>query len=135
MGILVRAAVTAVAIAVTAWVLNAVSPGSMTWGHVDYGLGEAGKLLSLLLTAIVLGIVNAFIRPILVIISLPLTCATLGLFIFVINGLLFWFVGSFIQGFYVAGFWSAFFGAILYSIISWALSVLLLGRRGDNARA
>ena len=90
---------------------------------------------SALVAALILGLVNAVIRPILILLTLPATILTLGLFIFVINGLLFWFVGSFIQGFHVAGFWSAFFGAILYSIISWALSVLLLGRRGDNARA
>lgn len=123
MGLLIRAAVTAVAIAVTAWVLNAVSPGSMTWGHVDYGLGEAGKLLSLLFTAIVLGIVNAFIRPILVIISMPLTCATLGLFIFVINALMLILVSAIPQlGFSVDGFLWALIGSILISLVSGALS-------------
>ena len=49
-----------------------------------------------------------------------------SLFIFVINGLLFWFVGSILQGFVVASFWAGFFGAIIYSIISWALSALIL---------
>lgn len=123
MGLLIRAAVTAVAIAVTAWILNAVSPGSMTWGHVDYGLGEAGKLLSLLFTAIVLGIVNAFIRPILVIISMPLTCATLGLFIFVINALMLILVSAIPQlGFSVDGFLWALIGSILISLVSGALS-------------
>lgn len=123
MGLLIRAAVTAAAIAVTAWILNAVSPGSMTWGHVDYGLGEAGKLLSLLFTAIVLGIVNAFIRPILVIISMPLTCATLGLFIFVINALMLILVSAIPQlGFSVDGFLWALVGSILISLVSGALS-------------
>ncbi len=83
-------------------------------------------------TALILGLVNTFIRPVLILLTLPATLLTLGLFIFVINGLLFWFVGSFIQGFHVAGFWSAVFGAILYSIISWALSALLLGH-GNRA--
>ena len=82
-----------------------------------------------MVAALVLGLVNTVIRPVLVLLTLPVTVLTLGLFIFVINGLLFWFVGSFIQGFHVAGFWSAVFGAILYSIISWALSALLLGHR------
>lgn len=123
MGWLVRAVVTAVAIAVTAWILNALIPGSMTWGHVDYGLGEAGKLLSLLLTAIVLGIVNAFVRPILVIISMPLTCLTLGLFIFVINALMLLLVSAIPQlGFQVDGFVSALLGSILISLVSGALS-------------
>ena len=123
MGWLVRAVVTAVAIAVTAWVLNAIAPGSMTWGHVDYGMGEAGKLLSLLFTAIVLGIVNAFVRPILVMISMPLTCLTLGLFIFVINALLLLLVSAIPQlGFQVDGFLYALVGSILISLVSGALS-------------
>jgi len=82
-----------------------------------------------LIAALILGLINTFVRPLLILLTLPATLVTLGLFIFVINGLLFWFVGSFVEGFHVAGFWSAFFGAILYSIISWALSALLLGNR------
>ena len=83
-----------------------------------------------LFAALVLGLVNTLIRPLLVLLTLPATLLTLGLFIFVINGLLFWMVGSFVKGFHVAGFWGAFFGAITYSIVSWALSSLLL----DNDR-
>ena len=79
-----------------------------------------------LVASLILGLVNAVIRPILIILTLPATILTLGLFIFVINGLLFWFVGSFIQGFVVAGFWWGVAGAIAYSIVSWALSALLL---------
>ena len=79
-----------------------------------------------LVAALVLGLVNAVIRPILVLLTLPATILTLGLFIFVINGLLFWFVGSFIQGFVVQGFWAGVFGAIVYSLISWLLSALVL---------
>lgn len=123
MGILLRAVVTAVAIAVTAWVLNYFAPGSMSWGHVDYGLGEAGKILSLLLTAVVLGIVNAFVRPILVLVSMPITCATLGLFIFVINALMLLLVSAIPQlGFNVDGFLSALVGSILISFVSAVLS-------------
>jgi putative membrane protein len=79
-----------------------------------------------LTAALVLGLVNTLIRPILVLLTLPVTVLTLGLFIFVINGLLFWAVANFVPGFRVAGFWSAVGGAILYSLISWALSSLLL---------
>ena len=82
-----------------------------------------------LIAALVLGLINTFIRPLLILLTLPATLLTLGLFIFIINGLLFWFVGSYAPGFHVAGFWSAVFGAILYSIISWALSALLLQKR------
>lgn len=79
-----------------------------------------------LIAALVLGLVNALIRPVLVLLTLPVTLLTLGLFIFVINGLLFWTVANFVSGFYVAGFWPAMIGALLYSLISWALSSLLL---------
>jgi putative membrane protein len=82
--------------------------------------------LTALIVAIVLGLINTLIRPILVLLTLPVTILTLGLFIFVINGLLFWAVGSFMPGFHVAGFWAGVFGAIVYSIISWLLSSLLL---------
>jgi len=79
-----------------------------------------------LVAALVLGLVNAVVRPILILLTLPATVLTLGLFIFVINGLLFWFVGSFIQGFVVAGFWWGVLGAIVFSLISWLLAALVL---------
>lgn len=118
MGLLLRAAVTAIAIAVTAFFV----PG-IHWGGVDYGLGEIGRYLSLLLTALALGVVNAFVRPVLVIVSLPLTCATLGLFIFVINALMLLLVSAIPDlGFTVDGFLSALIGSILISLCSGLLS-------------
>lgn len=80
-----------------------------------------------LIVALILSIINTLIRPILLVLTLPITVITLGLFIFVLNGLLLWFVASFVQGFTIAGFWPAVFGAIVYSLISWAASALLLG--------
>jgi len=82
-----------------------------------------------LVAALLLGLVNTLIRPLLVLLTLPATVLTLGLFIFVINGLLFWFVASFVKGFTVAGFWSALFGWIVYALISWAASALVFGDR------
>ena len=79
-----------------------------------------------LIAALVLGLVNVLIKPILVLLTLPVTIVTLGLFILVINGLLFWAVANFVGGFQVTGFWSAVGGALLYSLISWALSALLI---------
>ena len=123
MGFLLRAVVTAIAIAVTAWVMNSVAPGSIVWGQVDYGLGEPGRYLSLLFAAAVLGIVNAFVRPILVLVSMPITCATLGLFVFVINALMLLLVSAIPQlGLGVDGFLSALIGSILISIVSTVLS-------------
>lgn len=101
------------------WTLNALAllavanyvPGI----HVD-------GFTSALIAAFFLGLVNTLIRPLLLLLTLPVTLMTLGLFIFVINGLLFWFVGSVLRGFVVDGFWYGIFGAVLYSIFSWGLS-------------
>ena len=87
---------------------------------------QVKDFVTALVVALVLGLVNAIIRPILILLTLPVTILTLGLFILVINALLFWAVASFIEGFHVAGFWSAFWGAIVYSLISWAVAALLL---------
>ena len=105
------------------WLINAAAlfalPYLMSSINVD-------SFMVALIAALVLGLINTFIRPLLVLLTLPATLLSLGLFIFVINGLLFWFVGSYVPGFHVAGFWSGVGGAILYSIISWALSAILL---------
>ena len=89
---------------------------------------QVDSFYTALVAALLLGLVNTLIRPLLVLLTLPVTVLTLGLFVFVINGLLFWFVASFVEGFRVAGFWSAFFGAIVYALISWAASTLVFGR-------
>ena len=107
------------------WLINAVA--LMAVAYLLPGI-EVSSFIVALVAALVLGLVNAVIRPILILLTLPATLLTLGLFIFVINGLLFWFVGSFISGFVVSGFWWGIGGAIAYSIVSWALSSLLLSK-------
>ena len=106
------------------WIINALSllalPYLLTSIRID-------SFYTAMIVALVLGLVNAVIRPILIVLTFPVTIVTLGLFIFVINGLLFWFVASFIEGFAVAGFWPAVFGAIGYSVISWLCSAIILG--------
>ena len=83
-----------------------------------------------MIAALILGLVNAVLRPLLLLLTLPVTLLTLGLFIFVINGLMFWLAGSMIEGFVVGSFSSAVFGSLLYSVVSWALSSLLVtGKR------
>lgn len=72
-----------------------------------------------LMVALILGLINAVIRPILLVLTLPINILTLGLFTFVINGLLFWFVSTFIKGFMVSGFLSAVVGALVVSVLSW----------------
>ena len=106
-----------------AWMINTLAlfllPHVFPWVQVD-------SMLAALVAALALGLVNVLIRPILFVLTLPATVLTLGLFIFVINGLLFWLVGSFVDGFRVTGFWSAVFGAIVYSVISWAIAALVM---------
>ena len=87
---------------------------------------EVDSFTTALFAALVLGLVNTLIRPILVLLTLPVTLLTLGLFIFVINGLMFWAVADLVQGFRVAGFVSATLAALVYSVISWLLSAILL---------
>ncbi|MEO6975315.1 MAG: phage holin family protein [Gallionella sp.] len=101
------------------WLLNGLAllavANYVSGIHVD-GFGAA------LIAAFFLGLVNTLIRPMLLLLTLPVTLITLGLFIFVINGALFWLVGSLLRGFVVDSFWHGVLGAVLYSIFSWALS-------------
>ncbi len=108
------------------WVINAVSLFVLPYLIPAIQIRSFG---SAMLAALVLGLVNTLIRPILVVLTLPVTLLTLGLFIFVINALLFLFVGKLLAGFVVTGFWTALLGSILYSVISWLLASLLLGER------
>jgi putative membrane protein len=109
------------------WLVNALAllalPYVFPWVKVD-------SFVAALIAALALGLINTLIRPLLILLTLPATLLTLGLFIFVINGLLFWSVGSFVEGFHVSGFWAGFFGAIVYSLISWLLSMLLPRKAG-----
>lgn len=83
---------------------------------------SAGPVLPFIGACLLLGIINAFVRPILMLLCFPLILLSMGLFIFVINALLLLFVSSIVPSFQVDGFWSAFFGSIVISITSWALS-------------
>lgn len=107
------------------WIFNAMALIAVAYFlpgiRVD-GFGSA------LIAALLLGLVNTLIRPLLVLLTLPITVVTLGLFIFAINGFLFWFVGSVLKGFVVEGFWVAVLGALLYSLFSWVLATLLPGK-------
>ena len=85
---------------------------------------QAEGVGALIGTALFLGIINAFIRPVLLLLSLPFILVTLGFFILVVNALMLWFAGGIVPGFHVGGFWNAFFGSIIVSIVSWALSAV-----------
>lgn len=83
-------------------------------------------------TAVVLSLLNMFIRPILVLLTLPINVVTLGLFLLVINGLLLWATGGLIRGFEVANFGAAFLGALVISIVATLLNLLVGGNKGDK---
>lgn len=106
------------------WLLNAVSLLAVAYLMPSIELSGFGGAL---ITAAVIALVNVLIRPILVILTLPVTVLTLGLFILVINGLLFLLVGSLLESFEVQSLWSGILGALLYSLISWGLTALLPG--------
>jgi putative membrane protein len=94
------------------------------------GVHESG-ITPLLIGAIVLGIANAVIKPILLVVSCPLEVLTLGLFTLVINAIIFYCL-KFVPGWVIPGFWSAFWAAIVMSIISWILSMILGEDRKDT---
>ena len=91
------------------------------------GYDSVGALIG---AALLLGILNAFVRPVLLILSAPLILVTLGFFILVINALMLFWVPAMVKGFHVDGFGSAFWGAIVIGLISWVLSAFFRGNDG-----
>jgi putative membrane protein len=104
------------------WILNAVA--LLVVAYILPGITVA-SFGSALIAALVLGLLNALVKPVLILLTLPITVVTLGLFLLVLNALVFWFAGSILKGFQVNGFWWALIGAIVYSIVSGLLSGLL----------
>jgi putative membrane protein len=95
--------------------------------HVVPGIRLDG-LASALVAGLLLGLVNAIVRPILVVLTFPITLLTLGLFLLVLNAFCLWLVSVFVPGFNVAGFWPAFWGALIVSVVSWILTALISDR-------
>jgi putative membrane protein len=92
--------------------------------HVVPGI-EVSGVVAALGAGLVLGIVNAVVRPVLVILTLPVTLLTLGLFLFVLNGICLWLTSLVVKGFVVGGFWSAVLGALIISVVSWILTAVV----------
>ncbi|MDS1140198.1 phage holin family protein [Pusillimonas sp. SM2304] len=104
------------------WILNAVA--LLIVAYILPGITVA-SFGSALIAALVLGLLNTLVKPVLILLTLPITIVTLGLFLLVLNALVFWFAGSVLKGFQVNGFWWALLGAFVYSIVSGLLSRLL----------
>jgi len=105
MGFLIRVLVNALAL----WLATEIVPGI-----------EARSVTAVLAAALVLGLINAVVRPVLLVLTLPLTLVTLGLFLFVLNAVCLWLTSAVVPGFEVLGFWPAFWGALVVSALSWA---------------
>src|ERR1043165_4957963 len=108
------------------WLVNA---GALLLVAYLYPGVQVKDFVAALLAPLVLGLVNALVRPILVILTLPVTLLTLGLFLFVINALLFWLVAEIVKGFTVDGFLAALVGSILYSVITLITSWILFSKK------
>jgi putative membrane protein len=108
------------------WFLNALA--LLTVAYVLPGIVVEG-FTAALVAALILGLINTLLRPLLLLLTLPVTVLTFGLFILVINGLLFWFACSVLKGFEVSGFWVGVLGALLYSIFSSVLAMLFFDRK------
>ena len=107
MGFLFRVLVNALAI----WLATEVVPG--------IGVRSTATVI---VAALVLGLLNAVVRPVLLVLTLPLTLVTLGLFLFVLNAFCLWLTSKVVPGFVVQGFWPAFWGALIVSALSWAVN-------------
>jgi putative membrane protein len=85
-----------------------------------------------IVAGIVLGFVNAIIKPILFLLTLPFTLITLGLFLFVLNAICLALTAAVVPGFTIAGFWSALFGALIVSIVSWVVNATIVSEQRQN---
>lgn len=108
------------------WLLNALALLAVAYLYPGV---RVESFFAAAVAALALGLANALIRPILVVLTLPVTIITLGLFLFVINAALFWLVAQVIKGFYVQGFLAALVGSILYSLITLVVSWVVSGSR------
>ena len=104
------------------WLLSALALLAVAY---LYSGVQVTTYTSALLAAAVIGLLNMFVRPVLVVLTLPVTIVTLGLFLFVINALMFWAAAGLLDGFHVANFGSALIGSVIYSIASTILDVAI----------
>ena len=113
---------------IVSWFINALA--LMLVAYLYSGVQVSG-IVAALIAALVLGLVNAVIRPLLVLLTLPVTILTLGLFIFIINAFLFWFVAEIVDGFKVTGFMAALIGSLMFSVVSLVTSWLVSDKKKD----
>jgi putative membrane protein len=110
-------------------ILNALAIMVAAWFLPGLALSGPGSALA---AGFILGIVNTLVRPVLLLLTLPFTLITLGLFIFVVNAICLALTAAVLPGFDIAGFGSAFFGALIVSVVSWILNGLVLPSAGPR---
>ena len=104
------------------WLLSA---GALLLVTYLYSGVQVQSFTSAMIAALVIGLLNTIIRPILVVLTLPVTIITVGLFLFVVNGLMFWMASGMLGGFHVTGFGAAMLGALIYSVLGLAVDALV----------
>jgi putative membrane protein len=127
----IRTVITALAVWVAAALLSGITVSGSTWWR---------DALTLICVAVIIGLINTFLKPIIVVLGCPLYVLTLGLISFVINALLLWFASWIADKlnvpFHVSGFWPAFWGAIIIGVVGWMLGLIIREpRRGEQAAA
>lgn len=108
------------------WLVNAAALAFTAWLIPGIAVVGAGALF---LAALVIGLINSAIRPVLLVLTLPITVVTLGLFYFLLNGFLLWLASVVTPGFDLVGFWAAVIGALVLSLVATVLHLLLPGKR------
>jgi putative membrane protein len=113
-------------------VVNALALAAAVWllgGITVTGATTSDRVVTLVAVAVIFGLINAFVRPIITLLSIPFIILTLGLMIFVINALMLlltsWIADKLGLGFHVDGFWTAVFGAIVFTLASWILQAVI----------
>ena len=104
------------------WVLSALALLGVAYIYSGVTVASFG---SAMWAALVIGLLNALLRPVLVVLTIPVTLITLGLFLFVINALMFWAASGLLKGFHVNGFWAALIGSLIYSALRLLIDAVL----------
>jgi putative membrane protein len=123
-GLILRVVVNALALAAAAWLLDGITVS---------GSGSGRRIVTMIVVGLIFGVVNAVVRPVVKLLSLPFILLTLGLLIFVINALMLlltsWLADQLGVGFHVSGFWTAVVGAVIVAVVTWLLELVLPGDR------
>ena len=106
------------------WLLSAAALLGVAYVYGGVSVASFGTAM---VAALIIGLLNMLVRPVLVLLTIPVTLVTLGLFLFVINALMFWAASGLVSGFHVSGFWAALLGSLIYSVLGLLIEAALGG--------